>query len=179
MSFEIRAIAERDIAAFHAVLDSVARERQFLSFLEAPPLDQIRSYVLNNIENGQSQFVVVDDGRIVGWCDILTNTRKTIYAHCGTLGMGLLPSWRGRGIGRALIRRTVDAALGSGLTRIDLTVREANLNAIALYKSVGFATEGLHRNAVRIDGCYENVISMAFVADEAKLTGTPDDEASR
>ncbi|GLH75468.1 acetyltransferase [Bradyrhizobium sp. SSBR45G] len=167
MSHEIRSITESDIAAFRAVLDSVARERRFLSFLEAASLDEIRAFVLNNIENGQPQFVVVDDGRIVGWCDILTNTRRTIYAHCGTLGMGLLPPWRGRGIGRTLIRQTMDAALAGGLTRIELTVREANQNAIALYKSVGFQAEGLHRNAVRIDGRYENVISMAFLADGA------------
>ncbi|WP_315757465.1 MULTISPECIES: GNAT family N-acetyltransferase [unclassified Bradyrhizobium] len=46
------------------------------------------------------------------------------YVHCGTLGIGLLPAHRGRGIGRALIRRTMDAALAVGLTRIELTVRE-------------------------------------------------------
>ncbi|CAL77573.1 putative acetyltransferase [Bradyrhizobium sp. ORS 278] len=165
MSHEIRSIEASDIAAFRAVLDSVARERRFLSFLEAPSLDEIRAFVLNNIGKAQPQFVVVDDGRIVGWCDILTDTRRTIYAHCGTLGMGLLPPWRGRGIGRALIRRTMDAALAGGLTRITLTVRETNLNAIALYESVGFEKEGLHRNAVRIDGRYEHVISMAFLAN--------------
>ncbi|NPU12769.1 GNAT family N-acetyltransferase [Bradyrhizobium sp. 83012] len=164
MSFEIRAIAERDIAAFHAVLDSVARERRFLSFLEAPPLDQIRTFVLKNIEDGLPEFVALDGAQMVGWCDILTNTRRTVQAHCGTLGMGVLPPYRGRGLGRALIRRAMDAALAFGLTRIELTVREQNANAIALYKSVGFETEGLHRNAVRIDGRYGNVVSMAFVS---------------
>jgi RimJ/RimL family protein N-acetyltransferase len=49
-------------------------------------------------------------------------------------------------------------------TRIELTVREANINAIALYKNFGFETEGLHRKAVRIEGRYENTLSMAFVA---------------
>lgn len=164
MTYEIRAIAERDIESFHAALDSVARERRFLSFLEAPPLEQIRTFVLKNISDGFPQHVVYVDSRVVGWCDILLNTRKTVQAHCGTLGMGLLPSHRGRGIGRALIRRTMDAALAIGLTRIDLTVRESNLSAIALYKAVGFEAEGLHRKAVRIDGRYENVISMAYVA---------------
>jgi RimJ/RimL family protein N-acetyltransferase len=57
----------------------------------------------------------------------------------------------------------MDAALAFGLTRIALTVRDENLHAIALYKSVG-EPEGLHRNAVRIGGRYENVISMGFVA---------------
>jgi ribosomal protein S18 acetylase RimI-like enzyme len=84
-----------------------------------------------------------------------------IYSHCGTLGIGLLPDFRGRGIGRRLMQQTIDAAFG--LTRIELTVREGNVNAIALYKSLGFETEGLHRNAVCIEGRYENLYSMALL----------------
>ncbi|MGJ4947368.1 GNAT family N-acetyltransferase [Bradyrhizobium sp. HKCCYLS20291] len=164
MSYTIRPITEADIGGFHAAVDSVARERRFLSFVEAPPLDQIRAFVLQNVDGGLPQSVVLVDGQVVGWCDILPDTRRTVYAHCGTLGMGLLPPYRGRGIGRALLQRTMDAALAFGLTRIVLTVREENLNAIALYESIGFETEGRHRNAVRIDGRYENVISMAFLA---------------
>ena len=164
MSYEIRTIAEHDIEGFRAALDSVARERRFLSFFEAAPIDQMKAFVLKNIADGLPQFVVLADGQVVGWCDILPNPRKTVQAHCGTLGMGLMPNYRGRGIGRALILRTMDAALALGLTRIDLTVREDNLNAIALYKSVGFETEGQHRRAVRIDGRYENLLSMAFLA---------------
>jgi ribosomal protein S18 acetylase RimI-like enzyme len=163
MPYEIRTISEHDIEGFRAALDSVARERRFLSFLEAAPIDQMRAFVLKNIADGLPQFVVLADGQVVGWCDILPNPRKTVQAHCGTLGMGLMPNYRGRGIGRALILRTMDAALALGLTRIDLTVREDNLNAIALYKSVGFETEGQHRRAVRIDGRYENLLSMAFL----------------
>src|SRR5689334_17716975 len=114
----------------------------------------MRAFVLKNIVDGLPQFVVPAGDEVVGWCDILPNPRKTLYARCGILGMGLLPSYRSRGIGRALIRRTMDAALALGLTRIELTVRQGNVNAIALYKAVGFATEGLHRNAVRIHGRY-------------------------
>ena len=84
-------------------------------------------------------------------------------SHCGTLGVGLLPEFRGKGIGRQLMQRTIEAAFAFGLTRIELTVREGNANAIALYKSLGFEIEGLHRNAVCIDGQYENLYSMALL----------------
>jgi RimJ/RimL family protein N-acetyltransferase len=79
------------------------------------------------------------------------------------LGVGLLPDFRGKGIGRKLMGQTIDAAFAFGLTRIELTVREENVNAIALYKSLGFEIEGLHRNAVRIEGQYENLYSMALL----------------
>ena len=100
---------------------------------------------------------------VVGWCDVLPNRFRVIYCHCGTLGVGLLPGFRGKGIGRQLMRRTIDAAFAFGLTRIELTVRQGNANAIALYKSLGFEIEGLHRNAVCIDGQYENLHSMALL----------------
>ena len=163
MILEIMPIAENHIAEFHTVLDTVAREQRFLAFLEAPPLEQVRYFVLSNINEGYPQFVAVIDGQIAGWCDVIPNSRRAVQAHCGTLGMGLLPPFRGQGIGRKLMQRTLGAALEFGLTRIELTVRETNVNAIALYRKFGFEAEGLHRRAVRIDGRYENLISMAFV----------------
>jgi ribosomal protein S18 acetylase RimI-like enzyme len=164
MTYEIRPIAEDHIPGFRAALDAVAREQKFLSFLEAPPLEQMRHFVLNNIKEGWPEFVVLADEELAGWCDVLPNSRKTVSAHCATLGMGLLPKYRGQGIGRKLMQRAIDAALAFGFTRIELTVRETNVNAIALYKNFGFETEGLHRKAVCIQGRYENTLSMAFVA---------------
>ncbi|MCK1542518.1 GNAT family N-acetyltransferase [Bradyrhizobium sp. 179] len=166
MIYEIKPIAEEHISGFRATLDAVARERRFLSFMEAPPFEQLRSFVLNNIKERRPQFVVIVDDQVVGWCDVLPNLRRTVSAHCATLGMGLLPEYRGHGIGRKLIERALHAAFVFGFKRIELTVREANFNAIALYKRVGFETEGLHRKAVLIEGDYENTLSMALIAEQ-------------
>jgi RimJ/RimL family protein N-acetyltransferase len=158
-------MAQEHISGFRAAVDVVARERKYLAFLEAPPLEDVTRFVLDNIAHGSPQFVVLSAGRVVGWCDVIPNRSRVIYSHCGTLGIGLLPEYRGGGIGRQLMRRTIDAAFAFGLTRIELTVRERNANAIALYKSLGFETEGLHRDAVCIDGEYENLYSMALLRD--------------
>jgi RimJ/RimL family protein N-acetyltransferase len=163
MTYQIVPITEEHIPGFCAVVDVVARERKYLAFLEAPPLENVTRFVRNNIEQGFPQFVVPSAGTVVGWCDVLPNRSRVIYSHCGTLGVGLLPEHRGKGVGRQLMRRTIDAAFAFGLTRIELTVREANLNAIALYKSLGFEVEGMHRRAVRIEGEYENLYSMALL----------------
>ena len=162
-TFEIAPIDEEHISGFRVAVDVVARERKYLAFLEAPPLENVTRFVLRNIELAYPQFVVLSAGGVVGWCDVLPNRSRVIYWHCGTLGVGLLPGFRGRGIGRQLMRRTIDAAFAFGLTRIELTVRQGNANAIALYKSLGFEIEGLHRNAVCIDGQYENLHSMALL----------------
>ena len=161
-SVEIVPITQDHIESFHRALDFVARERRYLSFLEAPPLESVRAFVLDNISHGYPQLVAVLAGQVVGWCDVVPKPRP-IYAHVGVLGMGLLPEFRGQGLGDRLIRQTLAAARAFGLTRVELSVRENNASAIALYKRVGFGIEGLQRNATRVDGVYENVVLMAIL----------------
>jgi ribosomal protein S18 acetylase RimI-like enzyme len=161
-SVEIVPIAQDHIESFHRALDFVARERRYLSFLEAPPLESTRAFILNNIKQGYPQLVAVSAGEVVGWCDIIPNQRP-IHAHGGVLGMGLLPEFRGQGLGDRLIRQTLAAARVFGLSRVELSVRESNAGAIALYKRVGFEIEGLQCNATRVEGVYENVVLMAIL----------------
>jgi len=160
---QIVPIAEEHIPGFRAAVDVVARERKYLAFLEAPPLEDVTRFVRDNIEHGSPQFVVLSAATVVGWCDVIPNRTRVIYSHCGSLGIGLLPEFRGKGIGRQLMQRAIEAAFVFGLTRIELAVRERNANAIALYKSLGFEVEGLHRNAVCIGSQYENLYSMALL----------------
>ena len=161
-SVEIVPITQDHIESFHRALDFVARERRYLAFLEAPPLESTRAFVLNNIKQGYPQLVAVSAGEVVGWCDVMPKPRP-IYAHGGVLGMGLLPQFRRQGIGERLIRQSLAAARAFGLHRVELTVRENNAGAIELYKKVGFAIEGLQRDAIQVDGAYENVILMAML----------------
>lgn len=48
------------------------------------------------------------------------------------------PALRGRGIGRALLEATLDAARAAGATRIDVNTGETDAAARALYGSSGF-----------------------------------------
>ena len=145
---EIVPIAEGHIDGFHRALDLVARERRYLAFLEAPPIEATRSFVLDNIKRGYPQFVAVSaDGEVVGWCDVTPLDRPT-QAHRGVFGVGLLPQFRGRGIGKRLTKKALAAARAFGLHRVELTVREHNTGAIELYRKEGFAIEGVQRDAV-------------------------------
>ena len=159
---EIVPITPDHIDSFHGALDFIARERRYLAMLEAPPLETLRGFVLDNIKRARAQFVALSEGEVVGWCDVLPKPLP-IHAHVGVLGMGLLPSFRGQGIGRRLLQQTVDVARANGLSRVELTVREDNPNAIALYKKVGFVSEGVQRNAFKVDGQYANLVMMALL----------------
>ena len=162
-AIDIVPIAQDHIEGFHRAVDLVARERRYLAFLEAPPIEATRAFVLDNIKRGHPQFVAVSaNSEVVGWSDVTPMSRPT-QAHRGVFGVGLLPQFRGRGIGTKLTRSALAAARAFGLHRVELTVREHNTGAIELYKKEGFAIESVQHDAVLVDGVYEDVVCMAVV----------------
>lgn len=164
MQYLVVPIAEEHIEGFNAALDSVAREREYLAFVEAPPLERTRAFVLKNIREGRPQFVALVEGRVVGWCDI-SSLERPLFAHSGVFGMGIIDGCRGRGIGDALMRAVLEQARKIGLTRVELTVRENNKRAMQLYEKMGFVMEGVKRKGVRIDGRYEDLYCMALLLE--------------
>ena len=156
----IQPITDDLIEGYHHALDVVARERRYLTLLEAPPLPDTREFVRRLIKAGEIQLVAISGDEVVGWIDIQREFWPS-HAHRGKLGMGLLPAHRGRGIGRMLMDAALKAAWASGLTRVELAVHADNEPAIALYKRVGFEHEGVFRNASLIDGHYSDAIAMA------------------
>lgn len=149
-------------AALHAALDAVARERRFLSLLEAPPVDRVERFVAEVLASGDVQWLAVAGDSVVGWCDILRNPLPSAR-HAGRLGVGVVRAWRGRGIGRTLIDVAITEARAQGVTRIELEVVASNAGAARLYESLGFAHEGRKRKARCVDGVYEDVLVMALV----------------
>ena len=160
MSVEIIPIERQHVAGFREVLDGVARERRYLAFLEAPSPGRVRSFVLSHLRNGTPHFVAVEDGRVVGWCDVTPKTHETLR-HSGVLGMGVAASHRGQGVGSALLSSAIDRAFAQGLTRVELVVREDNLPAVALYRRHGFELEGRLRRYLIVDGAAHDALQMA------------------
>lgn len=162
MNLSIESIAPKHFDGLRAALDSVARERRFLAFTEAPPREQSRAFYESVLADGSILLVAVLDRAVVGWCDVLP-THGQACAHVGSLGMGVIASARGRRIGTVLLKGAIDAAWAAGVTRIELIVRADNANAIALYERHAFIAEGRQRQAFRVDGVYFDGIAMALL----------------
>lgn len=153
---------QKDIESFRQAVGSVAREKLYLAFLDAPSFDMSQEFVLNNIKESWPQVVAVSGDTVIGWCDIVGSNRHAC-PHVGTLGIGVLKEYRGQGIGVALIMEALSLAKKRGFTRIELAVREDNPRAIHLYQKMGFVVEGKHIHSFLIDGQYFNQISMALL----------------
>jgi len=158
---QIVPISENYIIGFHKCLDSVARERQYIGFIQAPPIESTKEFILSNIKNNVPQFIALKEDDVIGWCDI-SPLRGDGFTHCGRLGMGVLKDYRRQGIGTKLMERTIIEAKERGIERIELEVYASNTPAINLYEKRGFNHEGVKRRARKLDGVYDDIIVMAL-----------------
>jgi ribosomal protein S18 acetylase RimI-like enzyme len=159
-------VREELAASYRQCLDIVAKERRYLAQIEALPLERIAGFVRDSVSNDAIQFFALDGNEVVGWADIFPAWAHAV-SHCGTLGMGVHPDYRSKGLGKRLLKACIDKAWAKGITRIVLEVREDNHLAIALYERMGFKTEGVKQNAMRFDGVYYNALQMRLLQGEA------------
>lgn len=166
MPTTIEALDESHFIGLHRALDMVAREKRYLAFLQAPPLDEAQHYYRQILATNQCHFVAVQAGDVLGWCDV-QRTHGEARAHVGHLGMGLVPRARRQGLGTRLLDAALAKARSKGLTRIELQVRTDNTAAKTLYERFGFQVECLQRHSLRVDGTYHNAYAMALILDTA------------
>ncbi|WP_066250887.1 GNAT family N-acetyltransferase [Neobacillus drentensis] len=79
------------------------------------------------------------------WIRIFDETNKTygyLDENTPLLGMALLPDYRGKGIGTALLGEMLKVAKESGFSRISLSV-DPNNTALHLYEKFGFKKVGV------------------------------------
>src|SRR5262245_52882733 len=165
---EIRIVptGEQYVEGFNAVVDQVARERRYIGFVAGPGLESTRTFVRRILSGvGVQMLAVTSQDVVVGWCDIIRNPMEG-FRHVGRLGMGIIPDYRGQGVGKRLTVETIRAAREAGIERVELDVFASNERAIALYRKLGFVTEGIKRRARKLDGHYDDNVFMALFVDE-------------
>ena len=161
--YRIEPTADAHVEGLQAAIDAVARERRYLAAVRGFPLEGTRQFVAAVAAGGGVQHVALDGADVVGWCDIQRNPFEG-FRHVGVLGIGLLPPYRRRGVGAALLDHTLAAAGGAGIHRIELEVFASNDRARQLFEQAGFVIEGVKRRARVLDGREDDVVCMARLA---------------
>lgn len=159
MSVEIVYIRKDLIAGWRAACEAVAAERVFLGRVTLPPFDPEHGFAAKVMTNGWPMYCALDGAALVGWADIAADDIPE-HAHRGTLGMGVVASHRGAGIGGRLLGACLAHAPRSGFEKVELTVFTSNTRAIALYRKNGFEETGLIRDYRRLDGATYDALLM-------------------
>ena len=162
-TISIRTARPADVPALHSAIDTVAREGRWLGAAQAHPVEEMADFIRGLLQAGEPTIVAVDPDApqtIVGWCDI-AHCSPASRRHCGRLGMGLLPDWRGHGLGRRLLQIALDQADALRFSRVELDVVTDNTAAIALYERMGFVREGVKAGAWRLNDVTRDILQMA------------------
>jgi RimJ/RimL family protein N-acetyltransferase len=129
-------------------------------------LEEEKTWIEGFRKQPHSILLVADAGgpgasNVVGVLSFKTQPRYRMR-HRGRLGIGVQVSYRGVGIGEALLRVLLEwAAVESELERVELSVLAHNTRAINLYRKLGFEVEGRGERAFKLaDGSYYDDLQM-------------------
>ncbi len=105
-------------------------------------------------------LVAIHNNNVIG---VLTLTRESFQKnrHVAFLGIAIRRGFRHQGIGRAMMEMSFEWAREMGIEKICLEVFSTNVNAIELYKKLGFEIEGIRKKQFKIEGNYVDDVLMA------------------
>jgi len=86
-------------------------------------------------------FVAEEDGEILGYCGFLF-----VLDEAEIPNVCVKEAARRRGVGRQMMEALIKEAEKLGMYRLLLEVRESNVAARTLYKSLGFCEDGIRKN---------------------------------
>lgn len=95
------------------------------------------------------------DGRPVGFALV-----RQAADEAEILAIGVLPSDRKRGIGRALLAAMIDDCRANGASRLYLEVAASNNAARQIYQAAGFAAVGRRNGYYRTKDAVEDAVIM-------------------
>jgi ribosomal-protein-alanine N-acetyltransferase len=103
--------------------------------------------------NSKSFVALSETGIIVGYC-FFWNLGKELEVHT----IAVDTAWRKHGIGKLLVNQIIIEANLLSINKVMLEVRESNVSATSLYKSLGFTVDSMRKNYYR-EG--ENAVLMS------------------
>ena len=171
----IRSLDERDTQAFLELkqIGLSSDPDAFVATLEDDPPsypEAVRERLSKaSVERGDL-ILGAFDPQLVGIVSVTREDRRKRRHKASLHGMYVVPAYRGRGLGKELLRQVLDLARAMrGLEEIQLVVASQSTQVVALYARCGFELVWTERRALRIEGRYVDAHHM--VMDLMRVTG--------
>jgi ribosomal protein S18 acetylase RimI-like enzyme len=130
------------ISDLQTVAELFDQYRQF--YEQKPDFTLAKNFIATRLNNKESVVFVAQnsDKNLIGFCQIYPSFCSVAAAKIGVLyDLFVINSARKTGAGRALMLAAHEYAANNGMTRLDLTTAKDNLNAQALYESLGWVRD--------------------------------------
>lgn len=102
-----------------------------------------REAFFNELTHNQFALYVVleEDNKVIGYCGAWI-----VVDEAHITNVALLPEYRGRKLGEALMRQLMELASEKGAITMTLEVRVSNFTAQSLYRKLGFQNGAIRKN---------------------------------
>lgn len=140
----VRRIYAEGIATGHATFETEAPDRRHLD----------HTWLAGH------RWVAEHEGKVVGWAAAAPVSGRPVYAGVAETSIYVGEGFRGRGIGKALIRQQVIAADCGGLWTLQTSIFPENRASIALHQSAGFRTLGVRERIARHHGTWRDTVLL-------------------
>ncbi|MCA1057686.1 GNAT family N-acetyltransferase [Rossellomorea aquimaris] len=143
----VRTAKQEDAETLLEISTSIMTEGDyFISLpdeLEKKPIKQQRAIIQDIVNNDKENLIVAEvNDMVVGSIVFRSNQLKRL-SHTGSISMSIMEEYRGKGIGKFLLKAMLDWAENHPqIEKVSLGVFSTNHRAISLYKSMGFIEEG-------------------------------------
>ena len=168
---EYREARKDDARALLAYKKQVFDESEFLSRPGSEyqvTVEEEAAGILNMIHTENALiWLAIEKGEIVGCLNVRPYSLMR-QQHIANIGVSVKKSCRGQGIGKKLMQKAIEFFDASTLHRLELTVVKDNVQAVTLYKTLGFREEGIMKDSIRKDQTYYDLLVMAMVKEDAK-----------
>jgi RimJ/RimL family protein N-acetyltransferase len=125
--------------------------------------EKVRERITKSQDPSQGILLMAWDGnKAISMADLTRGIKKR-NGHVGSLGISILPEYRGLGLGTAIIEHLIEWAQKDALLeKLTLSVYTDNLPAIKLYQKLDFQEEGRQKREMKnADGSYKDLILMS------------------
>ena len=106
------------------------------------------------------RLVAVEDDRVVGWAALSPVSDRCVYEGVAENSVYVAPGFHGRGIGRTLLTRLLEAADEAGIWTIQTNVFPENRASLELHLACGLRIVGVRERIGRLDGLWRDTVFL-------------------
>lgn len=161
MEVVFQPIKKEHVEAYHNLVNDIKDEGKYLFSTLRFSIEDTFKYVSQHEKNDCPIIGAFFNDKLVGWIDYNRGGFEEI-SHTASIGMGIKHDFRGRGIGKELLKHCIESAKLNKIEKLELEVFSTNLIAYRLYRSIGFLEEGRKVKKRKYNGVYEDLIQMGM-----------------
>ena len=152
MKVEVRRAIPSDAAEVTEIYNySIVHERNSTFETEGKSVEDRKTW----IEEAGQQYpimVAVSENQVVGWASVSAYRQRDCYKGVGEFSIYLHKDFRGKGVGKQLLRALIEECERVGYWKLLSRIFEFNHASRQLCRSLGFREVGIYEKHGQLDG---------------------------